>query len=50
MLTNPVLLAEEISSQFIKIKLKQFEQNDIKTSQLVATESVVRPYRLSIVA
>jgi hypothetical protein len=34
---TPVLLAEEISSQFIKIKLKQFEQNDIKSTQSVVT-------------
>lgn len=38
MLTNPAQLAEEISSQFIKIKLKQFEQNDIKsTNSRIAT-------------
>ena len=34
MLTNPALLAEEISSQFIKIKLRQFEQSDNKSSLL----------------
>ncbi len=39
MLTNPVLLAEEISSQFIKIKIRQFEQSDSNKSSSLSSNS-----------